>query len=173
MVIFNPVKREREFNHLGIWRWIPLLLLLVFLSSCSALRQSRLSPLETLIKEAKSYSGVPYQWGGNNRKGIDCSGLMVNAFRKINIQLPRTTEEQMTVGKKIRLKKIKPGDLVFFALTEKRRKISHVGLVSDVLSGKKVKFIHASVSSGVTESSLDSDYYRKKFRMARRLEIPE
>lgn len=173
MVNFNSVKREREFNHLQNWRWITFLLLALFLNSCSSLRHARLSPLETLIREARSYSGVPYQWGGSNRKGIDCSGLMVNAFRKINIQLPRTTEEQMTVGKKIRPRKIKPGDLVFFALTEKRRKISHVGLVTDVGSGKKVKFIHASVSGGVTESSLDTEYYRKNFRMARRLDIPE
>jgi len=62
-----------------------------------------------------------------------------------------------------------PGDLVFFATGKKKREITHVGLVTEVKGKENVKFIHASTSVGVVETNLYTDYYLKRFRLARRI----
>ncbi|HEX9649028.1 MAG TPA: NlpC/P60 family protein, partial [Cyclobacteriaceae bacterium] len=82
---------------------------------------------------------------------------------------PRTSEGQAKIGEKVKINKIQPGDLVFFATGKRRRKITHVGMVTEVRGSSNVKFIHSSSSLGVVESSLYQEYYRKRFRMARRL----
>lgn len=122
--------------------------------------------VQTTIQEARSFVGTPYRWGGTSRAGMDCSGLLVTAFRRGGIELPRTSAEQSETGSLVSLHEVKPGDLVFFAL--RGRKISHVGLVTEVRGQGDVSFIHASSSLGVIESNLFSDYYQKNFVKARR-----
>jgi len=100
---------------------------------------------------------------------MDCSGLTGNAFQAINISLPRTADAQALIGEKIKMKSLRPGDLLFFATGKKRRVITHVGIVTEVKSNDNVKFIHASTSLGVVETNLYSDYYIKRFRIARRI----
>lgn len=41
-------------------------------------------------REARSWLGVPYQYGGASRSGTDCSGLTMRVFERINMSLPRT-----------------------------------------------------------------------------------
>lgn len=100
---------------------------------------------------------------------MDCSGLLINSFRAINISLPRESADQALMGEKIKIKELRKGDLVFFATGKKRRQITHVGLVTEVKGKENVKFIHASSSLGVIETNLYSDYYLKRFRFARRI----
>jgi probable lipoprotein NlpC len=100
---------------------------------------------------------------------MDCSGLTCNAYRAVELDLPRTADAQATVGKKVKRRKLAPGDLVFFATGKKRREITHVGIVTDVNGNNDVKFIHASTSLGVVETNLYSDYYIKRYRKARRI----
>jgi len=143
------------------------LTVLFFLSSCAGHRSKR-NRIDVVIKKARSYTGTPYKWGGTTRSGMDCSGLLLNSFNAINYKIPRTSAEQSKTGKKVAKSEIKPGDLVFFATGKKKRRITHVGLVTEV-RGKDIKFIHASSSVGVTESNLASNYYKKRFRFARRI----
>ena len=121
-----------------------------------------------MIETARSYTGTPYKWGGTTRSGMDCSGLLLNSFKAIDYDIPRTSAAQSKTGKKVSKNDIKEGDLLFFATGDKKRKITHVGLVTEV-HGKDVKFIHASSSLGVVESDLSMDYYQKRFRQARRI----
>jgi len=100
---------------------------------------------------------------------MDCSGLTGNAFEAIHISLPRMADAQALMGEKIKMNNLRPGDLLFFATGKKRRVITHVGIVTEVKSKDNVKFIHASTSLGVVETNLYSDYYIKRFRIARRI----
>lgn len=151
------------------YRFIPLFFFVLFLASCGAAKKARVrdQKINTVIKTARSYTGTPYKWGGTTRAGMDCSGLLCNAFKAVDYNLPRTSNAQSEVGKKVSKKELQPGDLVFFATGKKRRKITHVGLVTKVKGGK-IKFIHSSSSLGVVESSLESNYYKERFRTARR-----
>ena len=137
-------------------------------SSCAG-HKSKRNRIETVINTARSYTGTPYKWGGTTRSGMDCSGLLLNSFESINYPIPRTSAEQSKTGKKVSKNNIKEGDLVFFATGDKKRKITHVGLVTEVRGQGHIMFIHASSSIGVTESELSSDYYQKRFRQARRI----
>lgn len=125
--------------------------------------------VDTIIRTARSFTGTPYRWGGTSRAGMDCSGLLVTAFRAADIHLPRTTSEQVRVGRGVRLYDLQPGDLVFFAAKKRNpNKITHVGMVTEVRDKRNVRFIHASTKLGVTENNIYSDYYRKIFIKARR-----
>jgi len=114
--------------------------------------------VKKLIKTARGYTGTPYKYGGTSRAGLDCSGLTSISYQAIDITLPRTSQSQSTIGETVHLKDIEPGDLVFFADNKNSKKITHVGIVTEV-NGDDVKFIHASTKLGVVENELLSGYY--------------
>jgi len=145
-----------------------LLLALVLSSSCSSKRKiSKSSPEFTIIQSAKSYLGTPYLYGGTTRTGIDCSALVLHSFSSVGMALPRRSEDQSEVGKKIKYSKIRPGDVLFFATGKKKKEVTHAGIVTEV-DKKDVRFIHASTSLGVTQDYLSSNYWNKAFLFARR-----
>lgn len=148
-----------------------LLVTLLVLVSCAGHRKAkeRERQVNEVIRAARAFTGTPYKWGGTTRAGIDCSGLTGNAYNAIRVTLPRTADSQALLGEKVKLKDVRPGDLVFFATGKKRREITHVGIVTEVKGIDNVKFIHASTSLGVVETNLYSDYYKKRFRLARRV----
>lgn len=123
-----------------------------------------------VISKARSFTGVPYAWGGTTRSGMDCSGLLYTAFQTCGLSIPRTSADQSKSGIAVTLYDLKPGDFVFFAAQKgKPDKITHVGMVTEVLGKHNVQFIHASTKLGVVENNIYSDYYRRIFVKARRL----
>jgi cell wall-associated NlpC family hydrolase len=143
----------------------------LFLASCASHRVAKVKEekVDRVISTAKTYMGTPYKYGGTTRSGMDCSGLLLNSFRAIEVTLPRTSEAQSKIGKEVKIKELQPGDLLFFATGKKKKEITHVGLVTDVKRKDNVKFIHASTSLGVVETNLYTDYYITRFRKARRV----
>ena len=109
-----------------------------------------------------SWRGVRHRYGGTSRRGVDCSAFVQLTFSDVfRMQIPRTTREQSKLGKRVSKRKLVPGDLVFFKTGWLGR---HVGVY--VGGGT---FIHASESKGVTRSSLQDHYWRKRYWKARRL----
>jgi cell wall-associated NlpC family hydrolase len=118
---------------------------------------------DALLLDAVSFLGVPYKYGGNSKEGVDCSGLTCNVYESaVRRKLPRSANEQYQTGASVEKSELQFGDLVFFNTTG--RNPSHVGIyIEDDL------FVHASVVSGVTISSLESTYYKNRFVGARRV----
>lgn len=164
-------KTSSKINQLTFQRLSLFVLILILFSACASARRAKVreQQVSEVIQAARAFTGTPYKWGGTTRAGMDCSGLTGNAFQAINLNLPRTTDGQALVGEKIKLKKVIPGDLVFFATGKKKREITHVGIVTEIKARDNVKFIHASTSLGVVETNIYSDYYIKRFRTARRI----
>ena len=82
----------------------------------------------------------------------------MKSFESVGMKIPRTTAEQIDIGKRVSLRKSREGDLVFFAFGKSRRKVTHVGMVSNIKNEKNINFIHASSSRGVIETQLIKDY---------------
>lgn len=141
---------------------------LVGLSSCSASKKIRSQNIQQVIDTAKSYRGTPYRYGGTTRAGMDCSALVYLSFRSVGVTLPRTTEDQSKIGKNVPKGKLAKGDVVFFATGNRRRKVTHAGIVTQTGRGN-IQFIHASSSLGVTEDNVFSTYWSGRFVRARRV----
>ncbi len=125
---------------------------------------TQLSDREKVLYEVVKYINTPYQYGGANNKGIDCSAFTQNVFsRSINYSLPRTASEQFKVGSVISSEgNLIFGDLIFFNTT-KNSYPGHVGIyLGDGL------FAHSSSSRGVTISSIKNNYYQERFVGGRR-----
>ncbi|WP_339784318.1 C40 family peptidase [uncultured Imperialibacter sp.] len=141
---------------------------ILILSGCAGAKKSRAKKVDVIIQSARSYTGTPYKYGGTTRSGIDCSGLILRSFESASIQVPRTSNAQSKMGRKVSLNDLEEGDLIFFAMGKKKRKITHVGMVTDVRGKTDIRFIHASTKLGVMETNLKSDYYWKRIVQARR-----
>jgi cell wall-associated NlpC family hydrolase len=81
------------------------------------------------IAIAHDYLGVPYVYGGTDpATGLDCSGFVQLVFRRVGIDLPRTTYDQVQMGQPVHsLAEARPGDLVF-SVGDGNRVHGHVGI---------------------------------------------
>ncbi|ELJ5854854.1 C40 family peptidase [Enterobacter kobei] len=129
----------------------------------SALFHPETGPLRSrILDQYQKWKGTQYQWGGTSHRGVDCSALMQHLFSDAaNLNLPRTTSEQIHRGVQVAQYRLKAGDLVFFQTGPNRK---HVG----VYIGDN-RFIHASSSQGVTVSTLTDDYWQAHYITARRV----
>jgi len=119
--------------------------------------------LEYLKRYAESFIGTPYKHGGLNRNGMDCSGLVVRVYADVlDRKLPHSTSRLYYFGRSVSSSQLYIGDLVFFSNSSYR--VTHVG----IFLGDN-RFIHASSSQGVVISQLDSQYYQRRYRGARRI----
>jgi cell wall-associated NlpC family hydrolase len=70
-----------------------------------------------LAAAAALYMGCPYLWAGRSFLGLDCSGLVQEAFRDLGIAAPRDTDMQReTIGAVVaatRLSDLRRDDLIF------------------------------------------------------------
>lgn len=145
-----------------------LLFSVLLLAACGGtphgLRRKQVRPL---LELAAKQMHVPYVWGGSSPKGFDCSGFTWYCYQQFGVQLPRTALEQSRAGNKVRGRRAKPGDLIFFKGPDhKVKKPGHVGIV---VAGRKqsIQFIHAG-SRGITLSTLSEPYFKKRYRGIRR-----
>jgi probable lipoprotein NlpC len=115
-----------------------------------------------LLAQLSEWKGVPYQFGGLTKQGVDCSGFIYLTFaEEFGIRIPRTTQSQVLKGQVIDQADLVPGDLVFFMTGYNQR---HIG----IYVGKK-QFIHTSSSRGVMLSRLDNPYWQSAYWHSRRI----
>jgi cell wall-associated NlpC family hydrolase len=70
--------------------------------------------VDQLIAFLKAQIGKPYVYGATGPSSYDCSGLTQAAFASVGVTLPRTSQEQSTVGTPVSLSALQPGDLIFW-----------------------------------------------------------
>lgn len=111
------------------------------------------------------WMGVPYKFGGQDKDGVDCSGLAQLLEQQVyNINIPRVTSQQVTVIKRKYEEDLKEGDLVFFDFDGKQ--FSHVGIY---LQNGYV--VHASSRKGVMIVNLHDPSLYKYFSRAGSIKI--
>jgi cell wall-associated NlpC family hydrolase len=78
---------------------------------------------------AKDWLGVKYVYGGNNRQGIDCSGLTQQVYKAaFGISLPRISYQQANGGDRIGWDKMKAGDLVAWDNSSRNNGADHIAI---------------------------------------------
>ncbi len=109
------------------------------------------------------WEGTPHRMGGNTKKGVDCSGFVINCYNEVyrNPFQGRRAEDLFSETQPVRQSDLQEGDLVFFKINGRR--IDHVGIYLS-----KGNFVHASSSQGVIISNLEETYYKKRFFMGGR-----
>lgn len=158
-----------------------LCLVALFLSSCGTSRKPAQTKtiggttttvssgrISKVIKHAKTFKGTRYKYGGTDKRGMDCSGLVYVSYQSEDIALPRVSREMAKKGVRIKLKETNKGDLVFFQTNKNKRVINHVGLVVENNNGD-IRFIHSTSSKGVIISSLQENYWKNTFVEVRRV----
>ncbi len=128
----------------------------------------RLNSIEELLDFAVKHQRKPYRGGAEGPNAFDCSGFTRYCYKQLGIVLNRSSQDQTKDGKKVRKRKLKEGDLVFFK-GSRGRKINHVGIVYKKTGRKKFEFIHASTSSGIIIESSEVDYFKDRYVTARRV----
>lgn len=123
-----------------------------------------------VVQIARTYTGTPYRSGGNDKEGIDCSGLICQVYSEMGVKVPRISWQQSEFGQEVgSVEEIKAGDWLFFVPEAgKEGYVSHAGIVTDVRGRDEIIFIHASTSRGVREDNLFSTYFKGRFVKAMR-----
>lgn len=110
-----------------------------------------------LYKFIYEWIGTPYRFGGNTKKGIDCSAFTKAIYDKVfNTTLLRNSRDIFSMVDPLPKDELREGDLVFFKIRSKS--ITHIG----IYLGDN-RFAHASSSRGVVISNLNEPYYSRFF----------
>ncbi|MEH6455041.1 MAG: C40 family peptidase [Cocleimonas sp.] len=121
-------------------------------------KQTKRTPQINAVLMAKKQINKKYRWGGTDPyNGFDCSGLMQYVYKASRVHIPRTAAAQFKHTKRISMKNLKVGDLIFFHTRRTRAKVNHVGIY---LGGGK--FIHAPRRGKLVSITDLNSYWRRK-----------
>lgn len=131
--------------------------------------QSNFDEAKQLLEFAETFLGTRYRRGSSSPKGFDCSGFTSYVFKNFGYNLTRSSRSQVSDGTPVAKNELKPGDLVFFNGRAVGKRVGHVGIVKEVAEDGKFTFIHSSNGRGVTISSSEEAYYKRRYVGASRI----
>lgn len=113
-----------------------------------------------LHQEVESWLGTPYKYGGQSKNGVDCSGLVVEIYKKVyEKKLYRSSNDIYNKNcQPIKKNQLREGDLVFFITAKNSKRINHIGLYLN-----NNQFIHSTTKKGVIITDLSEEYYKNRF----------
>ncbi|MCQ2272695.1 MAG: NlpC/P60 family protein [Bacteroidales bacterium] len=133
--------------------------------------KSHCPTIDSIVNYA--YQKIPiarYKYGAAGPDFFDCSGFVYHCYGKFGITLPRSSSEQILLGKKIEREDIRVGDLVFFS--RNNHSVGHVGIVveSDIDADHNFRFIHAeNFNTGIRVDHSAAPGYVNRYKGARRI----
>jgi cell wall-associated NlpC family hydrolase len=137
---------------------------------------STLTSGNNIVSYSNTFLGMPYLWGGTTPAlfdttgkylsgGFDCSGFVQYIYKNFDMNLPRTTMEQVNEGASVNINSLETGDLVFFKTNPAvPSEISHVG----IYIGNN-KFMHSPKDNDAIKISELTGYYKDNFVIGKRL----
>lgn len=120
-----------------------------------------LSLRDQVIAYAETFLGTPYKLGAPGPAQFDCSSFVYYVFKHFGYELKPPSVAQYAKTRRVTsFSDLQKGDIVFFGGRNGIRDIGHVGIVYDIdLERGSFRFIHASVSQGVTITSSNNAYF--------------
>ena len=105
-----------------------------------------------IVSYARHFIGIPYSYGGSSPgTGFDCSGLVRFVYGHFGIRLPHSSWADLSHGRRISRRSLRPGDLVFFYGA------GHVGIY--VGRGRFIDAPHSGARVRVSAMGQYSGYY--------------
>ncbi len=116
---------------------------------------------DAVVAEAKQFLGLPYVWGGNSKeKGVDCSGLVQQVYKKFGIELPRLSADQARQGTAVaNLSQAKPGDLLAWNNSSRNNGADHIAIY--VGNGKMIEAPRTGLNVRLVDVPSTPDYIRR------------
>jgi hypothetical protein len=114
-----------------------------------------------IVNEAKEFLGLPYVWGGNSKeKGVDCSGLVQQVFKKFGIDLPRLSAEQARQGTPVAsMEQARPGDIIAWDNSSRNNGADHIAIY--VGNGKMIEAPRTGLDVRLVDVPTKPDYIRR------------
>jgi gamma-D-glutamyl-L-lysine dipeptidyl-peptidase len=112
------------------------------------------------VSEARAFLGAPYLWGGMSEHGIDCSGLVHMAWRRLGQLVPRDAAAQDSAG--LEVSEPEHGDLATYGV----ERTTHVAFWLG-----EGRILHAAGGRGVVEEEEPAELHEIRRRFVR-LEPP-
>jgi cell wall-associated NlpC family hydrolase len=122
---------------------------------------------DAVTRSALDLTGVDYRFGGEDpATGLDCSGLVRFVFARHQVDVPRTVAEQFDASRRIDIRDVQAGDLLFFSTIGPGA--THVGIALG--ASAPGQFVHApGTGSVVRVERYDTPYWQDRLIGARRV----
>ena len=119
-----------------------------------------------IVDDAEQFVGSKYKYAGRDPKtGFDCSGFTSYVLGRHDVKISTSSSAQGKEGRPVDLKKVLPGDLIFFS--QDGRNVSHVAMVLQ-RTKDGIECVHSTTSRGViVENVTKSSYWNPKILFAR------
>ncbi|MGC4903952.1 C40 family peptidase [Micromonospora echinospora] len=119
--------------------------------------------LRAVVAFALAQRGKPYVWGAEGPDSYDCSGLMMAAWARGGVRIPRVTADQVHTGVAVpSLAAMRPGDLVFIPGSDgTTSRPGHVGMYIGTGGDGQQYLVQAPRTGDVVKVTAVSDWSQR------------